>query len=218
MTMRRTILIAVLCLFVAVPVVRADFSGSTQLPLSGPGTTRAPLDDQGQLTSSLAMGLAEANTGQLFFEKSSTITGSDLVLTTGGTVPVGTQVNSYILHFDPVEANSKPVWEFHETISFDEKVLGVIFDTTASHGHLAATDATLGLGSAFYESNWVSRKFEEGQDKWNDVVISGNTVTFDLFTNSSMDEARIVTTPVPGAVLLGLLGLGAAGVKLRKRA
>jgi len=213
--MKRLMFITIVCVFVTLPV-RADFSSSTQLPLTGPGTTRAPIDYKGQLSSSLAMGLAEANTGQLFFEKSSVITGSDLVLTLGGTVPVGTSVNSYILHFDPTGASSSPVWEFHETITFDETVLGIIFDTTAAHGQLASSDATLGLGSGFYESDWMHRKFEEGQDRWNDVAISGSTVTFNLFTNTSMDEARIVTIPLPGAILLGILGLSAAGIKLRK--
>ena len=215
--MRKIMFIAVLCAFLVSPV-EADFLGSTQLALTGPDTTPAPIDYRGQLQSSLAMGLAEANTGQLFFEKSSVITGSDLVLTEGGTVPVGTRVNSYILHFDPVGSNSSPVWEFHETITFDETVLGIIFDTAAAPGRLAGSDTVMGLGSTYYESDSYHRKFEEGQDRWNDVAILGNSVTFNLFTNSSMDEARIITTPVPGAVLLGILGLGAVGVKLRKHA
>ncbi len=216
--MKQIVFVVVLWVLVAAPATQADFSSSLQLPLTGPGTTRADLDYQGQLTGSLAMGAAEANTGQLFFEKASVITGSDLALTTGGSVAVGTPVKSYILHFDPVGSSSSPVWEFHETLTFDEAVLGVIFDTQTSHGHLASSDATVGLGAGFYDGSWSNRKFEEGQDKWNDVVISGNTVTFNLFTNSSMDEARIITTPVPGAVLLGMLGLSVAGVKLRKRA
>jgi hypothetical protein len=217
MMVRRAAFIAALCALAAT-AVHADFSGSTELALSGPGTVRASLDYKGPLQDSLQMGLAEANTAQLFFERGSIVTGSDLVLTKGGTVSVGTSVNSYILHFDPVGSSSSPVWEFHETITFDETVLGVIFDTTASHGQMANSDVTVGLGSGYYETNWMHRKFEEGQDKWNDVAIVGNSVTFNLFTNSSMDEVRIITTPVPGAVLLGLLGLSAAGIKLRKRA
>ena len=54
--MRKTIFVAVLCLFVAVSAVEADFSSSVQHALTGPGTTRAPLDYMGQLISSLAMG------------------------------------------------------------------------------------------------------------------------------------------------------------------
>ena len=215
--MKKAMFVTVLCVFVVSPA-EADFLGSTQLDLTGPGTTRASIDYKGQLQSSLAMGLAEADRGQLFFEKSSVITGSDLVLTEGATVPVGTSVESYILHFDPDGSSSSPVWEFHETITFDEIVLGVIFDTVTAHGQLASSDATVGLGSSYYESDWRHRKFEEGQDKWNDVAILGNSVTFNLFTNTSMDEARIITTPLPGAVLLGILGLGAVGVKLRKYA
>lgn len=214
--MRRIALILAVCGFAVVPVVRADFAGSTQLVLTGPGTTRAPIDYKGQLTGSLAMGSAEANTGQLFFESSGVVTGSGLSLTLGGTLPVGTRYNSYILHFDPDGSNSIPVWEFHEKITFDEKVLGVIFDTDATLGELAATDDTLGIGSSYYESNYFHRKFEDGQDKWNDIAILGSSVTCNLFTNSSMDEVRIVTTPAPAAVLLGVLGLGAAGVRLRR--
>ena len=202
---------------VAVPI-KADFISSTQLALSTPGTVRAPLVYKGQLQNSLKMGLAEENRGQLFFEKSSIITGSNLTLTKGGIVPIGTQVRSYILHFDPLGSSSSPVWELRETLTFDEIVLGVIFDTTVAPGQLANTDSVLGIGSDYYETSSLHRKFEEGQEKWNDIAILGNSVTFDLFTNSSMDEVRIVTIPVPGAVLLGMLGLGVVGVKLRKYA
>lgn len=214
---RKLLFMAALCAFAAT-AAEADFYDSTQLALSGPGTTRASLDYKGQLQSSLKMGLAEANTAQLFFERSSVITGSNLILTQGSTVPIGTRVNSYILHFDPVGAASMPVWEFHETLTFDETILGVIFDTNTTHGQMAGSDVAVGLGTDYYEASWTQRKFEEGQDKWNDIAILGNSVTFDLFTNSSMDEVRIITTPVPGAVLLGLLGLSVAGAKLRKQA
>jgi len=208
---------AALLTAVAVPA-EAAFIGSTELPLTGPSTTRAPLSYKGQLTYSLEMGQAEENSGQLFFEKSTVITGSDLTLTKGGVVPVGTSVESYILHFDPVGASSSPVWELHETLTFDQTVLGVIFDTTTAQTELSSTDSILGLGPNYYQTGYYHRKFEEDQEKWNDIAILGNSVTFNLFTNTSMDEVRIVTTPVPGAVLLGVLGLGAAGLKLRKYA
>lgn len=214
--MKRTILAVLVSILAVASVVEADFSTSTPQALTGPGTTGVSLSYKGQLTGSLAMGAAEENSGQLFFEKSSVVTGSDLALTLGGTVPVGTSVRSYILHFDPVGRDSVPVYELHEELTFDERVLGVIFDTASNPGQLAATDSTLGLGAGFYESSSTHRKFEEGQDKWNDIAILGNSVTFNLFTNSSMDEVRIVTTPVPGAVLLGMLGLSAAGVRLRR--
>jgi len=213
------VLIAALLVAAAAVPVQADFIGATELDLAGPDTVRAPIDYEGQLASVLDLGAKQANTGQLFFEKSSVIAGSDLALTTGGTVSVGTTVRSYILHFDPIANNPSGVgtaWEIHATLTFEEAVLGVIFDTVTSHGNLAGTDATLGLGAGFYEDDWNHRKFETTQDKWNDVVIAGNTVTFNLFTTSSMDEARIVTTPVPGAVLLGLLGMSVAGWRLRR--
>jgi len=214
---RMHISLAALALLVPVAAAQADLYSYTELGLTGPGTVRSTLADKGQLAGSLAMGLTEENTAQLFFEKGSVITGSDLALTQGGSVPVGTAVNSYILHFDPVGASSSPVYEFHGTLTFEEKVLGVIFDTDAVHGAMAASDASLGLGSGYYDANYRYRKFEE-QAKWGDVAILGShSVTLNLFTNSAMDEVRIITTPVPGAALLGTLGLGLSGYLCRRR-
>jgi hypothetical protein len=206
-----------LAVFLLVAPAQADLHSATDLPLTGPGTVQVSLADKGQLTSSLAMGVTEENSAQLFFEKGSFIAGSDLALTLGGSVPVGTYVNSYILHFDPVGRSSSPVYEYHGTLTFDETILGVIYDTASVHGLMVQSDSSVGLGAGYYDASYSNRKFEYGQSQWGDVAILGSSVTFNLFTNSGVDEVRIITTPIPGAALLGSLGLGLSGWLCRRR-
>jgi hypothetical protein len=216
--MKRNVLMILVVLLLA-GSAQADIPSITNdSSLTGPGTTAADIVWKGQLTSSLAMGAAEEDTAQLFRERTGVVLSSDLNLAGGGVVPAGTTVNSYIVHFDPVGSNQSPVWECKGTITFDEPVLGLIYATsdTSTYSLLTASDDSVGLGSAFYESNTYHRKLEIPQSKWQDVA--NNTVYLNLFTNTSMDEVRIVTVPAPGALVLGLVGTSLVAFIRRKKA
>ncbi|MBN1123951.1 MAG: hypothetical protein JXA82_03010 [Sedimentisphaerales bacterium] len=220
--MKRTLLIVVMALLVG-SVYAAPTIINTD-PLTGPVTTRADIVWNGDLASavgSLAMGSAEEDSVQVFAENLNVILAQDLALVGGGVISAGTAVNSYIVHFDPIGRSSTPVWEGKGSILFDEQVLGLIYSDGSSAGDslLTSSDDIVGLGSNFYESNTYHRKFEVGGNKWIDIASSGTGVDLNLFTNSSMDEVRIITqaVPAPGALFLGVVGTSLVGYLRRRK-
>ena len=216
---RVLVLLAMLTVTVS---AQANITAITNLGSSG-GTTAVNIEDSGLLTTPLIMDAKAKNAAQVFLERTGVVLGSDLELTLGGTVAAGTAMNSYIVHFDPVGAASSPVYECNGTVAFEETVLGLIFATkdTSTYLPFVQSDTLLGLGAAYYEGDVGHRKLEIPQDVWEDVaLLPGNLVFLNLFTNSSMDEVRIVTQtiPAPGAILLGSLGALLVGHLRRRKA
>lgn len=68
-------------------------------------------------------------------------------------LPAGTRVNSYLLHFRP--SSYKPV---HGVIRFDQPIVGVI----CSHPHLVASDVVFGVPSVSYPAETTPRGMEPG--------------------------------------------------------
>lgn len=213
--MKSRILVIIVILALALSAQAGPTLITNDSPLTGPGTTRANIVFKTVLPSSLSMGKAEENSAQIFLERQNVLLTSDLAVV-GGWIPAGARVNSYILHFDPVGSASSPVWEARGTITFAEPLLGLIYATsnTATYSLLTASDSIVGLGGSYYESGTYHRKLEIPQETWEDLAtLPGNTVYVNLFTNSSMDEVRIITqvVPAPGALLLGALGAALVG-------
>jgi hypothetical protein len=136
---------------------------------------------------------------------------TDLV---AGSVDAGTLVNSYLIHVDPIDYPGG-LRAYSGSITFGDPIRGLIITRSG----LEATDYSLGGASDttywWTGGNVANRGLEwGGQDLF---TISGNTLTLNLKAAEAIDNIRVIeAVPVPAAVLLGMLGLGAAGLKLRK--
>lgn len=131
----------------------------------------------------------------------------------GGTIGAGTLVNSYIIHVDPVGIPNGLV-PYSGSITFSNTILGVIVTTSS----LNSTDSVLGIDTTSYYTG-ANRGLEWTNQDELELSISLDGMTMHLKALEIIDDIRVIEqVPVPGAVLLGMLGLGMACAKLRKRA
>ena len=105
-----------------------------------------------------------------------------------GTIPGGTVVDCYTLHYDPVSnANS---YIFEGTVTFSGKILGVM--TTTSK--LKSSDSIVGVpGTIYDQGKW--RGYEKGAEG---CAISTDMRQFEIIRHKTpgyMEEARIFTEP-----------------------
>ena len=134
----------------------------------------------------------------------STTTGGVLTLS-AGTIPTGTLVSSYFLHFDDVGTPQTPV-EAIGSITFNSNVLGI----AVVFGTLNATDAMPGLPTTIYASGDSARGFEPPGIPGADFLILSTdrrTVTVDLQNVDKSDDVRIITAAVPEPSTLSLLAV-----------
>jgi len=127
------------------------------------------------------------------------------------TLPAGTVVRSHLVHFDPFGSTLDSAVA---TITFDEPILGLM----VTDGSLNASDS-LGLASITYPS---TKRGLEGNSTYTDslefTLLSPKVLDVRmLIANTGLDQVRVITTPVPGGLLLGATGLGIVGW-LKRRA
>jgi len=136
---------------------------------------------------------------------------------TPGTIAAGTAVNSYLIHVDP-EGTAPSLVTYEGSITFSNRILGVIVNAQS----LNDSDSVLGIDTTTYwqsGSYWSYRGLEWTPQDEVLISISLDGMTMHLEASNVLDNIRVVeAVPVPGAVLLGMLGLSVVGVKLRKRA
>jgi len=105
-----------------------------------------------------------------------------------GTIPAGTTVDCYFLHFDPVGSQASTI--SNQTITFSGDIIGIMWNV----GTLDATDQVLGSPStAGYETGVGARGYENGQEF---VTIGADKRTFTIntwYSTSPGEETRILT-------------------------
>lgn len=130
------------------------------------------------------------------------------------TIPMGTPVHSYIVHFDPLGAGFA---KLSGTVFFDpgELILGI-----QTHSPLLDfTDAVTGHPTPIYPTGTATRGFD-GLPSTDTVTIAPGlgSATFALFAELGIDQARIFTVPEPSSSLLLVLGaVSALGMAHRRR-
>jgi prepilin-type processing-associated H-X9-DG protein len=105
-----------------------------------------------------------------------------------GSIPAGTRVDSYLLHYDPPGKDG----EVHNVkVAFAGKILGVIIFTQG----LRDSDGLLGVVGTTYDKKASARGMEPGAEI---VTLSADMLTFNvdrLIVTGVMEEARIITEP-----------------------
>ncbi|GEM_PF-880102 len=137
--------------------------------------------------------------------------GGNLANGGGGTIAAGTRLTSYFVHFDPVTGGK----EVGGDLTFSQKIIAVIF----SSSNLDASDSVLGAAGTAYPGGVGARKYESF-DQDNSYLV--NDFTLHINTKSwSLDQARVITAPVPVPAALWLFGSGILallGISRRRKA
>lgn len=102
------------------------------------------------------------------------------------------------------------------TVTFSGKIVAVEFQPAA----LDATDGMFAPAGTTYQSSMFSGGFRGAYVPFDYFSVSGNTLTFDLWGSMPNDtaEIRVLTehVPAPGAGVLAVMALGAAGLRRRR--
>jgi len=119
---------------------------------------------------------------------------------TPATMPVGTVVNSHLIHFDPIA--SGPAYAAG-WLTFDQDIVGVMakWETMdASDDAVAWPDTVYPVGS--------KRSFDLSGDDRDAFALSADmrTLCITMFANHPLDQLRIITVPAPAGLVLLVLG------------
>ncbi len=124
-----------------------------------------------------------------------------------GTIPAGTAIDSYFVHFDSLGANEESPVGIAGTITFSHDILGLIVNS----GALDNTDNVIGVPGLLYPTvNNRGLELTPGDNALDIVTLSADrrTVTLNLLNAISVDQLRVITAvPEPSTWLLLAIGL-----------
>ena len=154
---------------------------------------------------------------QGFNEAQGVITSKDYQMDYGVWLPAGSWVDSHMIFLNIPPGTGGAT---HQNVvwTFSGPILGVMSD---SGGLLeAASTVELGAPTTIYPTDPYDLRGMEKAAALDDYsIIAPNQLLVSMGVGQPGDWIRVVTVvPAPGAVLLGILGLGVAGVRLRKNA
>ena len=125
----------------------------------------------------------------------------------GGTISAGTSLTSYFVHFNP-EGDPDIGREVAGNLTFSQKIIAVIFTSP----HLDASDSVVGVAGTDYPTGIDSRKYENF-DVNNSYLVDAYTLHINTKAWAPwMDQARVITAPVPVPAALWLFGSGVLAV------
>jgi prepilin-type processing-associated H-X9-DG protein len=129
----------------------------------------------------------------------------------GGSVPAGTEVDVFLLHYDPV--GSQNAWIYNGEINFSTPLLGLICNT----GSLNATDSILGNPDTTYPTGQSARGFEWGAEK---IELTDNMQGFILHQFHSTfpgEQVRFITEPGGAPASYGMNSQVTSSQRMRSR-
>ncbi len=141
----------------------------------------------------------------------------------GGSIAAGTLVDSHMIFLNSLGSNA--LKHYSVVWTFDNPIIGVMSDIggtmeAASSFELGnpLTNYTVTFAGSGPAAPFSNRGLEAYPQDWY-TILTPYTLEVNMYVTEPGDWMRVVTqVPVPGAVLLGMLGLSVAGVKLRKHA
>lgn len=209
----------VMHVFVSVLVVLFILTGQGKADLISVSGDNSSLGAAASIISAPALvtNAAVTNTAQQGFNEVQGYTTQNTIIMDGDVeLAAGSFVDSHMIFLNVssgIEEHYNVVW------TFSGNILGVMSD---QWGNLEA-DSTpeLGAPGTTYEASWNARGMESADFYL--YTPGTNVLTVNMRVDAGAgDWIRVVTAgtvvPVPGAALLGLLGLGAVGIKLRRHA
>lgn len=159
------------------------------------------------------------NTGQQGFNEAQGVyLLSPIAVDGGGSIAAGTTVDSHMIFLNAFDSGYDTISHSNVTWEFSGPILGVMSGVNGGLEYMS-TDILGSTSTEYPDPMYAHRGLEDG-DAYGILLLEPNKLVVSMVVSSPGDWIRVVTegtvVPVPGAVLLGILGLSAAGIKLRK--
>ena len=108
----------------------------------------------------------------------------------GDTIPAGTFIDSYLLHYDPVGSTNS--YAYDQSFAFSGKILGVIYTTSGLH----SSDSIVGAPGTSYPGTQNARGYENPPAEQVEISDSLDTYIVHQFHSTFPGEqTRIITEP-----------------------